>query len=45
MGRRIAFGLRALSVPDIQYVILYRVEADQVTILGVDSTRENRDYE
>ncbi len=45
MGRRIAFALPALSVPDIQYVILYRVAAEQVTILGVASTREKRSWE
>jgi plasmid stabilization system protein ParE len=34
--------LRALSIPDIQYVIIYRVGREQVTILRVHSTRENR---
>ncbi len=34
--------LRALSVPDIQYVIIYRVGREQVTILRVHSTRENQ---
>jgi plasmid stabilization system protein ParE len=41
-GRRIAFGIRALSVPDIQYVLQYRVDADRVLILRVVSTREIR---
>jgi toxin ParE1/3/4 len=40
-----AHGKRFLSVPDIQYVILYEVAADQVTILRVHSTRESRDEE
>jgi plasmid stabilization system protein ParE len=34
--------LRRLSVPDIQYVIFYRVAEDQVIIAHIYSTRENR---
>ena len=33
---------RALSLPDIQYVIEYRLDADAVTVLRVRSTREIR---
>jgi plasmid stabilization system protein ParE len=34
--------LRRLSVPDIQYVIFYRVTQDQVNIAHIYSTRDNR---
>jgi plasmid stabilization system protein ParE len=34
--------LRRLSVPDIQYVIFYRVTQDQVSIAHIYHTRENR---
>jgi plasmid stabilization system protein ParE len=34
--------LRRLSVPDIQYVIFYRVTQDQVNIAHIYHTRENR---
>ena len=44
MGRRADNqDKRFLSVPDIQYIILYEVAAEQVTILRVHSTREDRD--
>jgi len=36
-------GLRVISVPDIQYVITYRVSAEVVLIIEVRSTREDRD--
>lgn len=36
-------GLRAISVPDIQYVITYRVDTSNVLIVEVRSTREDRD--
>ena len=43
IGRKIgSTGLRALSVPDFQYVLTYRVDGAQVTILDVHSTREDR---
>lgn len=35
-------GVRRLSVPDIQYVIDYRVRHDLVQILRIRSTREMR---
>ncbi len=41
IGRRIGPALRALSIPDIQYVMIYRVVGEQVTIVRVRSTREN----
>jgi plasmid stabilization system protein ParE len=41
-ARRIAFGLRALSVSDIRYVLQYRLDGDRVMILRVLSTREIR---
>ena len=31
---------RKLSIPDIQYVITYRIVDDQVTIIRIESTRE-----
>lgn len=34
--------LRALSLPDVQYVIDYRLDGDEVTVLRVQSTREIR---
>jgi plasmid stabilization system protein ParE len=34
--------VRALSLPDIQYVINYRLDGDMVTVLRVQSTREIR---
>ena len=34
--------LRRLSVPDIQYVIFYRVIEDQVIVAHIYSSRENR---
>jgi plasmid stabilization system protein ParE len=34
--------LRVLSLPDIQYVINYRLDGDEVTVLRVRSTREMR---
>jgi plasmid stabilization system protein ParE len=43
MGRRAdEKDLRRLSVPDIQYVIFYRVTQDQVSIAHIYNTRENR---
>jgi len=35
-------GVRELSIPDIQYVIVYRVETDAVEIARIFSTAENR---
>jgi plasmid stabilization system protein ParE len=34
--------MRRLSVPDIRYVIFYRVTEDQVIIAHIYSSRENR---
>ena len=43
-GRRVPDSpLRALSVPDIQYVIHYRVDEDAVRIMHVFSTRIGRE--
>jgi plasmid stabilization system protein ParE len=43
IGRKIgSTGLRALSAPDFQYILTYRVDGEQVTILAVHSTREDR---
>ena len=35
-------GVRRLSVPDIQYVIDYRIAKDRIRILRIYSTREIR---
>ncbi len=43
MGRSVdGKDLRRLSLPDIQYVIFYRVSGDRVIIAHIYSTRENR---
>jgi plasmid stabilization system protein ParE len=42
MGRPLGtFGLRQLSVPDIQYVLVYGVDHGDVLIFRVHSTRED----
>jgi plasmid stabilization system protein ParE len=33
-------GVRRLSMPDIQYVLDYRIEADRIRMLRIYSTRE-----
>ncbi|MBO9711467.1 type II toxin-antitoxin system RelE/ParE family toxin [Sphingomonas sp.] len=43
IGRQLGAGaIRALSVPDIQYVITYRVEPGRVLVTRVKSTRERK---
>jgi plasmid stabilization system protein ParE len=42
IGRRVHRTTREWSVPDVQYVIRYRVDEDAIRILGVRHTRENR---
>ena len=43
IGRRtVRPGVRRLSVPDIQYVMDYRAEADRIRILRIYHTREIR---
>ena len=43
MGRSVSAGrLRLLSIPDIQYVLSYRIDKERVTIIRVHSTREHR---
>jgi len=37
--------LRRLSVPDIQYVITYRLDGSGVTVLRIHATREIRESE
>lgn len=43
-GRSLGSGFRSASVSDIQYVIVYQLENELVTITSIYSTRENRDY-
>ncbi len=42
-GRRIGGELHQLSIPDIQYVLIYAITNDVVSIVEVWSTRENRE--
>jgi len=44
MGRPVpGSDLRALSVPDIQHVLTYRIGEGEILVTGVDSTREDRE--
>ncbi|WP_174278501.1 type II toxin-antitoxin system RelE/ParE family toxin [Sphingomonas bacterium] len=43
MGRRVVRTTCDLSLPDIQYVIRYRVDEDVVRILEIYSPRQNRE--
>ena len=40
-GRSSEAGLRLLSIPDVQLVVAYRVEDDQVSIMAVRSTAQD----
>lgn len=40
-GRPLGGTLRALSVPDVQYVLFHTVKDEEVRILWVRSTRED----
>lgn len=42
IGRRVHRTTRDLSLPDIQYVLRYRLDEDAVRVIAVRSTRENR---
>lgn len=42
MGRPVVGNLRELSVPDVQYVLVYRMQPDEVEIVSAHSTREDR---
>ena len=42
LGRSIGdTGLRKLSMPDTQYVVLYRIEDDVIRVMRIYSTRED----
>lgn len=43
LGRLVRRTTRELSLPDVQYVIRYRVDEDGARILRVFHTRENRE--
>lgn len=44
MGRPLGrAGLRTLSIVDIQYVIIYALVDERITILRIHHTRQNRD--
>ena len=42
IGRPVARTIRDMSLPDVQYVLRYRVDEDAIRILEVWSTRQNR---
>lgn len=42
IGRPVWRTTRDLSLPDIQYVVRYRLDEDAIRIISVRSTRENR---
>lgn len=44
IGRRVpGTDLRILPIPDVQYILLYRIEDECVTIVRVHSTREHHE--
>ena len=43
IGRRVVRTTRDLSLPDIQYVMRYRVDEDAIRILEICHTRQNRE--